>query len=82
MILQKHFNIDWILFFAVLPLMIGGLITMKTFGFRTEGDYFFLKQIIWIAVAFVVFFAFSFIDWRFLRKGGILMLFLGLRRLF
>lgn len=70
-------NIDWILFISTFPLLGAGLITMKSLGDNAQigGDYFFTRQIIWIAVAFIVFFALSFIDWRFLKKGEVLMLF-------
>jgi len=44
---------------------------MKTFG---EGsDYFFKRQIIWSLIAVSIFFLFSLIDWRFLKKGEILV---------
>jgi len=68
-------RIDWVLFLATLPLLAAGLITMRTLG--GGDDYFFSRQIIWIAVSFAVFFLFSFIDWRFLRKGEVLVSLLG-----
>ena len=64
-------HIDWILVLSAAPLLLAGLATMRSFG--AENDYFFSRQIIWIAVSFAVFFLFSFIDWRFLRKGELLM---------
>lgn len=39
------------------------------------GDYFFGRQIIWIALALAVFFMASAVDWRFLKNGALLMLF-------
>jgi rod shape determining protein RodA len=36
------------------------------------GGPFFRKQLIWIACSFLIFFAGSFVDWRFLRRGGVL----------
>ena len=73
----KHYlNIDWILFLSTLPLLAAGLVTMRALG---AGDnHFFSRQLIWIAVSFAVFFLFSFIDWRFLRKGEVLALFFGI----
>jgi len=68
-------RIDWVLFLATLPLLAAGLITMRTFG--GGDDYFFSRQIIWIAVSFAVFFLFSFIDWRFLKKGEVLISLFG-----
>jgi rod shape determining protein RodA len=69
-------GVDWILFFAVIPLLAFGLITMKSFGLPDQGgsgaSYFFARQLIWISIGFLVFFSFSFVDWRFLRKGEVL----------
>ena len=36
------------------------------------GGHFFSKQLIWIAFSFLVFFAGSFVDWRFLRRSNVL----------
>lgn len=38
----------------------------------TAGGHFFSKQLIWIAFSFLLFFAGSFIDWRFLRRSDVL----------
>jgi rod shape determining protein RodA len=58
-------NIDWILFFATLPLLGAGLITMNSF---TGDANFLVRQSIWILVSIIIFFALSFVDFRFLRK--------------
>jgi rod shape determining protein RodA len=63
-------HIDWILFFATIPILIAGLITMRSLG--SDSNYFFHRQLIWAGVSFAAFFTFSFIDWRFLRKGELL----------
>ncbi len=69
-ILQKIFGgIDWILFFSIIPLLGAGLITMNSF---IGENYFFDKQIIWITVSIIVFFALSFIDFRFLKRADLL----------
>lgn len=44
------------------------MVTMSSFSGQ---NYFFFRQLIWIAVSVSVFFAFSLIDWRFLRKSEI-----------
>jgi rod shape determining protein RodA len=62
---SKGQGIDWILFAATLPLLGAGLMTMNSF---TGDSGIFIRQSIWILVAFAIFFAFSFIDFRFLRK--------------
>ena len=65
-------QIDWYLFFATLPLLGAGLVTMNSFVGEST---FFSRQTIWIALSLVIFFAFSFIDFRFLRRTGVLVTF-------
>lgn len=62
-------NIDWILFFSTLPIMVAGLFTMSSF--IDEGS-FAQKQLIWIVISLVVFFVFSLIDWRFMKRTEVL----------
>lgn len=63
-------RLDWLLLGAVLPLLGAGLLTMSAF---TRESYFVERQLIWIAVSLGVFSLFSFIDWRFLRRSGVLV---------
>jgi rod shape determining protein RodA len=70
----RSLRIDWILFFATIPLLLAGLITMSSFGGKGA---FFEKQIIWILVSFAVFFALSFVDFRFLRRTGVIVFLYG-----
>ncbi len=63
-------NIDWVLFFSILPLLGVGLLSMSSF---TAENYYFERQLIWITLSLVVFFLFSFIDWRFLRRTGVVV---------
>jgi rod shape determining protein RodA len=72
--LQKVFKkIDWLLVLFVLPILAAGLVTMKSFV-PGEGEInFFGKQVLWIIIAFVVFFFFSFIDFRFLKRTEIVV---------
>jgi rod shape determining protein RodA len=63
-------NIDWVLFFSVLPLVLAGLVTMNSF---VGQNYFFEKQLIWFAVSLTVFFILSFFDFRFFKKTGVLL---------
>jgi rod shape determining protein RodA len=68
-------TIDWLLFFSTVPILAAGLVTMYSF---TEANVFFVKQLVWIAVSFALFFGASVFDWRFLRRSDILFaLFLG-----
>jgi rod shape determining protein RodA len=71
---EKALNrIDWLLVFFILPIIAAGLVTMKSFTpFEATGD-FFTKQVIWVILAFVVFFVFSFIDFRFLKQTNVLV---------
>ena len=74
--IYKYSHIDWLLFLATIPLLLAGLITMRSFGAGSPpagGDYFFSHQLIWITLGLIIFFLFSFIDWRFLRKSEFLM---------
>jgi len=72
---SRFAHIDWILLFATLPLVGAGLVTMRELG--NNVDYFFTRQIIWAIASFGVFFVFSFIDWRFLKKGEFLLFLFG-----
>lgn len=46
---------------------------MKSFASLENGGDFFSKQIIWVLLSFAVFFIFSFIDFRFLKRTGVLV---------
>jgi rod shape determining protein RodA len=67
--LGKIAAIDWALFGAIVPLLAAGLITMNSFGGK---DYFFGKQLVWVALSLLIFFTFSFIDFRFLRRSSVI----------
>jgi len=61
-------NLDWTLFLSTLPLLVAGLVTMSSFSGQ---NYFFERQLTWIGVSLLVFFVFSSIDWRFLRRSEV-----------
>ena len=65
-------TIDWLLFIFLLPILGAGLITMKSFNPSAE-SFFFQKQIIWFLISLTIFFSFSFIDFRFLKRTKILV---------
>ncbi|MDD4989405.1 MAG: FtsW/RodA/SpoVE family cell cycle protein [Candidatus Pacebacteria bacterium] len=67
---SKIQSIDWVLFFATLPVIGAGLITMNSF---VGESYFFRKQLISLAIALLVFFIFSRIDFRFLRRTRVVI---------
>lgn len=70
MLSRIKYDIDWILFFSTLPIVSAGLITMNSF---VGDNYFFEKQLIWFFLATSLFFCFSCLDFRFLRKTQFLI---------
>ncbi|MFA6177847.1 MAG: rod shape-determining protein RodA [Candidatus Paceibacterota bacterium] len=66
-------RIDWFLVIFIIPIVAAGLVTMKSFAPLEDGGDFFSKQIIWVFISFAVFFIFSFIDFRFLKRTDILV---------
>ncbi len=68
-------HIDTLLFISALLITVAGLVTMNAY---VENSVFFGKQIIWLGVSLVVFFAFSFIDFRFLRRTSVVTLLFGI----
>ena len=72
-IVQRFAEVDWILFLATVPLIAVGLVGMRSLG--GGNDYYFTRQLFWIGVSVFVFFVFSVIDWRFLRKSELLAAF-------
>ena len=69
-------KIDWTLFFAVLPLLGAGLITMTSFV--GDSNMFFDKQLLWIIISIVIFFSVSCVDIGFLKRTGVLVWLFGL----
>jgi len=67
-IFNKIPSIDWVLLLAIIPIILAGLFTMNSFS---GSNLFFNRQIIWIAVSIAVFFFISTVDFKFLRKTGI-----------
>jgi rod shape determining protein RodA len=66
-------RIDWLLVCFIVPIIVAGLVTMKSFTPLEATADFFGKQIIWVALSFAVFFIFSFIDFRFLKRTDVLI---------
>jgi rod shape determining protein RodA len=67
-------HIDWILFFAILPLLGAGLVTMTSFV-DGSANYFFDKQLMWIIISLVLFFLISSFDVGFLNRTFVLVTF-------
>lgn len=70
MVEQIKRSIDWLLVIFLLPILGAALTTMSSF---TGDSNFFGRQIMWIGVSLVIFFIFSFIDFRFLRRTDVLV---------
>ena len=68
---SRYLGIDWLLVIFILPVLLAGLVTMKSF---TEVTPFFSHQLIWIGVSFTVFFLLSYVDFRFLKRTDILVI--------
>ena len=63
-------HIDWVLCVSALLVVGAGALTMNSF---VGENYFFQNQLVWTALALVLFFSLSFVDFRFLRKTGIIV---------
>lgn len=68
-------SFDWLLVVSIAPLLVFGLLTMKSLS---GDDYFFNRQLIWIVVGFVVLAAFTYIDWRSLKSSFVILTLYGL----
>lgn len=66
-------RIDWLLVLFIVPIVIAGLVTMKSFAPLEVTADFFSKQIVWVLISLAVFFLFSFIDFRFLKRTDVLV---------
>jgi len=66
-------RIDWLLVFFILPILAAGLFTMKSFTPDEGSGDLFGRQLIWIAISLLVFFVFSFLDFRILKQTKILV---------
>jgi len=64
-------QVDWLLVVSLAALAGTGLLTMRSF---TGTNYFFTRQSIWLVLGFGLLFAMSRIDFRFLRRSGLLVL--------
>lgn len=67
--------IDWPLLTLTLPLVIAGLITMKSF--EGGSDYFFWRQLWWVLLGIAVYIATSNIDWQIFNSGLIVFVYLS-----
>jgi len=68
-LLNKIRNMDWYIIGSIIPILIAGIITMSSFN---GSDGFAIRQLIWALVSFGVFFAASYLDFRFLRRTSVI----------
>ena len=69
-------HLDWTLLACAVAIALLGLVTMNSF---TGVSPLFDRQVIWLSVALGVFFVASIIDWRFLRRTGVVVaIYIGL----
>jgi rod shape determining protein RodA len=71
--IQKRF--DFSLVFSVFAISFAGLFTMSSF---VGNDTYFIKQGVWIFLAFAVFFFASSFDYRFLKQTRVVMMIYGI----
>jgi len=71
---------DWWLLASVIPIIVLGLLTMKRLGpSGTEGDYFFSRQLLWLAIGLMVFIGAACFDIkRFEKRSAFLLLLWGM----
>lgn len=63
-------KIDWLLFLAIIPIILAGLFTMAGFF---DSSIIFRKQLLWIIISVAIFFILSFVDFHFLRKTSVIV---------
>lgn len=63
-------QLDWVLFFSILPIIGAGLITMNSF---VGNNYLFDKQLLSVAITLIAFFVLSLVDFRFLRRTSVIV---------
>ncbi|MHB1330715.1 MAG: FtsW/RodA/SpoVE family cell cycle protein [Minisyncoccota bacterium] len=63
-------SVDWRLFIPALLISLAGLVTMNSFSGEAS---FFSRQMLWLVLAVVAFFAANAIDWRFLSRTRVLV---------
>jgi rod shape determining protein RodA len=68
-------HIDWFLLAAALAISFLGLATMRSFSVQND---FFDRQIVWICLSVIVFFAASLPDYSFLRRTQVLSALYGI----
>ncbi|KKR69764.1 MAG: Rod shape-determining protein RodA [Candidatus Nomurabacteria bacterium GW2011_GWB1_40_7] len=72
-VLAASNGVDWMLVSFIIPIIATGLVTMKSFALLENTGNFFSRQVVWVLISLTVFFIFSFIDFRFLKRTDVLV---------
>ncbi len=67
-------SLDWLLVASIVPLLVFGLLTMKSLS---GDDYFFNRQLVWIALGVLAMVGATAIDWRSLKSSSVILLLYG-----
>jgi rod shape determining protein RodA len=66
----RFLKIDWYIVGSLIPILVISLLTMNSF---TGAGNYAGRQLVWIIISFILFFACSFIDFRFLRRTYVIV---------
>ncbi len=66
----RNLKIDWILFSSVILIAFLGLLTMMSF---VSGDVYLVRQVTWLTISIIAFFALSIVDYGFLKKTKVVV---------
>lgn len=67
---RQKSKVDWWLFAAIIPIMGAGMVAMNSF---LGNEHFFGRQLIWVCVGLLIILTCSRLDFRFLRRTGIVV---------
>jgi rod shape determining protein RodA len=71
-LLRKFLGFNWPLVLVMLVLAAAGPVAIYAASYwRPDPSYYYHRQIIWLAIAVVVFFITSFIDYRWIKAGSL-----------
>jgi len=75
--LRKFLGMNWVLFLVMIALLVYGIYSIYSATWM-RGENFWSLQLLWLLVSLPVFFAFSLIDYRWIRLGAVPLYVVGL----
>jgi len=75
--LRKFLSMNWVLFLVMMALLVYGIYAIYSATWMRNENYWTL-QIIWLLVSLPVYFAFSLVDYRWIRWGAVPLYVLGI----